>query len=352
MRSLKRLFFLSIGLVLISSTFASPASASPGIHVVHPGQSIQRAVDAAAAGDTVVVKAGTYREFVSIQKDGLTLRAQGNVTLRPPAAGSGVCTEYEEIGICVVPVDFDPEASTYTNRVRNVTITGFRVVGFEGDGVFGFGTKDLRVSGVKASRNADYGLASFDGVGTKFIRNEASGSADTGIYIGDSPNANAVMTQNRAWNNAANILVRESHHVLVSDNKTWGGCFGILLLHDGQAGGSGDTAVLDNTVRANNKTACKLWTDYLVVPAVGGGGIVLAGSQNNVIAHNVVLRNRGTSQFSGGIVLVATPLKNTDGSYSPAINNAVMHNKLRHNKPANIVHDAVSTPNFIAHNHR
>jgi hypothetical protein len=351
MRSPKRLVFLSIGLALIFAAFASTASASSGIHVVHPGQSIQKAVDAAAAGETVVVKAGTYHEFVTIQKDGLTLRAQGAVTLRPPAAGSGICTDDEEIGICVVPADIDPATFTYTNRVRNVTITGFRVVGFEGDGVFGFGTKNLRVSGVKASRNTDYGIASFDGVGTKFIRNEASGSADTGIYIGDSPNANAVMEENRAWNNAANILVRESHHVLVSDNKSWGGCFGILLLHDGQASGSGDIAVLDNTVRANNKTDCPLWTDYLGVPAVGGGGIVLAGSQNNVIAHNVVLRNRGTSQFSGGIVLVATPLKNTDGSYSPSINNVVVRNKLRHNKPANIVHDAASTPNFIAHNH-
>ena len=50
------------------------------------------------------------------------------------------------VGICVVPADFDPSSGSYTERVRDVTITGFRVVGFEGDGVFGFGTENLKVS--------------------------------------------------------------------------------------------------------------------------------------------------------------------------------------------------------------
>jgi hypothetical protein len=34
-------------------------------------------VDAGSRGDTIVVRAGTYRESVTIHTNGLTLRAQG-----------------------------------------------------------------------------------------------------------------------------------------------------------------------------------------------------------------------------------------------------------------------------------
>ena len=81
---LKRIVFVAAGSVIAALTFVSPASASSDTHVVHPGQSIQAAVDAASPGDTVVVKAGTYRESVTIHTNGLTLRAQGSVTLKPP----------------------------------------------------------------------------------------------------------------------------------------------------------------------------------------------------------------------------------------------------------------------------
>ncbi|MGW1273470.1 right-handed parallel beta-helix repeat-containing protein, partial [Streptomyces sp. NPDC002491] len=71
---------------------ASPATGRPAhrVHVVHPGQSIQRAVDAAAPGDTVLVAFGTYRESVTVKTPGLTLRGMGRGTvLRPAAAPAG-----------------------------------------------------------------------------------------------------------------------------------------------------------------------------------------------------------------------------------------------------------------------
>ena len=161
-------------------------------------------MDAASAGDIIVVEAGTYRESVGIQKNGITLRANGDVRLRPPADGTGLCNDDEQIGICVVPADIDIATSHYTERVSDVTITGFRVLGFEGDGIYGFGTENMTVSGVRAAGNSDYGIASFDGIGTTFVRNAVSGSHDAGLYIGDSPDANAVVMDNRSWDNAWN----------------------------------------------------------------------------------------------------------------------------------------------------
>lgn len=350
MRQCKRIVFVAAGLVIAGLTFVSRVSASSDTHVVHPGESIQAAVDAASTGDTVVVRAGSYRESVRIGTDGLTLRAKGLVTLEPPTYGSGECyLPGHAVGICVVPPDFDPISGSYANRVRDVTITGFRVVGFEGDGVFGFGTENLEVSDVEAIDNSAYGVASFDGIGTTFTRNAANGSHDAGIYVGDSPDANAVVKDNRSWGNALGILVRHVHNAIVSANDVSGNCLGVFLLADGQAGGSGHTAVLNNTVVANDDL-CTQFADVGFLPVLGGGGIVLAGSQHNVIFQNVVRDNRGDTLFSGGIVLIATPKANADGSFDASTSNLVFLNRLRGNEPADIVNDEASEPNFIVGN--
>jgi hypothetical protein len=110
----------------------------------------------------------------------------------------------------------------------------------------------LKVSDVVAINNSAYGVASFDGIGTIVTGNSVSGSHDAGIYIGDSLDADAVVSHNRARGNALGILVRHSQKVIVSNNTSWGNCIGVFLLAAGQAGGSGQTSVLNNAVLANN----------------------------------------------------------------------------------------------------
>jgi hypothetical protein len=195
-----RVVLVAAGSLIGSLTLVSPTSAMANMHLVHPGDSIQTAVDTASPADTIMVGAGTYRESVKIQTDGLILRAKGSVTLKPLKHGDGQCYLPGHVaGFCAVPADFDLSVGSYTRRVRDVTITGFRIVGFD-DGVFGVGTENLKVSHVVAIDNIDYGVASFDGIGTRFTRNATSGSQDAGIYVRDSVDANAVVTNNRSWN--------------------------------------------------------------------------------------------------------------------------------------------------------
>jgi hypothetical protein len=345
MRHVEKPVYLAIAVVFI--VVCLPGAASADTHVVRPGQSIQAAVDAASPGDTVIVRAGEYYESVTIHKDGLTLRSQGRVVLEPASYGSSECyIPGHDVGICVVPADFNPSSGAYTKRVRNVTVTGFTIEGFSGDGIFGFGTENLRVSQVVAVDNTAYGLASFDGIGTTFTGNAVSGSHDAGIYVGDSLNANAVVSHNRAWNNAFAILVRHSRKVIVSDNHVWDSCLGVLLLADGQPGGSGEIAVFNNKAIANN-LVCTQFAEAGFLPVLGGGGIVLAGSQHNAIFQNEVRGNRGDTSFSGGIVLIATPRGNADGSFDASTNNLVILNHARGNRPADIVQDDASAANLV-----
>jgi hypothetical protein len=344
MRQFKSIALAAAGAVIAASAFVSPASARAATHVVHPGESIQAAVDAASPGDTVQVHAGTYRESVTIHTNGLTLKARGSVTLQPPQSAAGECYGAgPHVGICVIP----EEESYY--RVRDVTITGFRIVGFGGSGVFGYRTRNLKVSDVVAIYNAGYGVASFEGIGTDFTGISVTGSHDAGIYVGDSQDANAVVAHNRSWGNALGILVRHSQKVVVSNNASWGNCIGVFLLADGQAGGSGQTLVLNNAVFANNDV-CTQFAEVGFLPVLGGGGIVLAGSQHNVILQNLVTDNRGNTQFSGGIVLIQTTRANEDMTRDASSNNLVFLNSLRGNRPFDIVKDAASSPNFIQAN--
>jgi len=342
-----RIVLAAAGCLIGSLTLVSPTSAIASTHLVHPGDSIQAAVDVASPGDTIMVTAGMYRESVKIQTDGLTLRAKGSVTLNPLKYGDGQCYLPGHVaGFCVVPADFDPTTGTYTRRVRDIAITGFRIVGFD-DGVFGFGTENLKVSHVAAIGNTDYGVASFDGIGTSFTGNATSGSRDAGIYVGDSVNANAEVTNNRSWNNALGILVRHSHKVVVSHNEVWGNCLGVFLLSDIEAGGSGHITVTHNKVRANNNF-CPNFDGFL--PDLGGGGIVLAGSQHDIIFQNVVTDNRAKTLFSGGIVLITNTLPNPDGSFDVSNDNLVAFNGLSGNEPADVVTDETSTPNVFVRN--
>lgn len=350
MRSSVRMLRLSVAVALAAAVLTAPASAAPRVRVVHPGESIQDAVDAASPGDTIAVRAGTYRENLLVQKNGISLRAGRGVVLRPPAPGRALCNRVEQVGICVIPADLDLATNAYTRRVRDVSITGFRIAGFEGDGIFGFGTRNLHVAGVRAAGNTDYGMASFDGVGTRFVGNAVNGSDDAGLYVGDSPDANAAVLGNRSWDNALGVLVRHDHNVVVAGNTTWNNCAGVFLLDDGQDGGSGHTAVLDNVVRRNNHR-CTQFAGFLLTPAVAGGGIVAVGSQHNVVAHNVVRGNSGRTGYSGGIVLVATTRVSTNGAFSPSTGNVVLGNRVSRNRPADIVEDRASSDNLVVHNH-
>src|SRR5215204_6160377 len=123
--------------VLVASGVALAAaigSAGAQSSVVGPGESIQKAVNAAHPGDTIVVR-GVHREDVIIRKNGIKLRGEDNAVIEAPtrAKADSPCSKVTggPEGICVWG-DFNIKTGELTGpRVSDVGVSGFTFRGFK-----------------------------------------------------------------------------------------------------------------------------------------------------------------------------------------------------------------------------
>src|SRR3984957_19554250 len=278
---------------------ASAAARTPGSGattiVVSPGQSIQAAVNQARPGDTVLVRAGVYRQSVQIRTDNITLRGSGNsvhgTVLIPPAHKvRSVCNAaFGPTGVCVLARQVGKNGAVI-QPVRGDTIQRLYVAGFGENGVFGYGTDRMTVTHVTAVRDGGYGISRFVSTRTLFAHDVAIGNDEAGFYVGDSPDADTVVRDDQAYGNQFGIFVRHAREVLVTDNFVSGNCQGIMILDDGQPGGVGQVTVVDNRVVRNNKFCAKHGESPVDFQ---GGGILLLGGTHSLVADHSVSGNRG-----------------------------------------------------------
>jgi hypothetical protein len=138
-------------------------SAGAQSSVVGPGESIQKAINAAHPGDTIVVR-GVHREDVVIRKNGIKLRGEDAVIEAPPRAkADSPCSKtFGPEGICVVG-DVNLDTLKVKERVKGVSVTGFTFRGFEDKekGLFAidlFGACNATVVGNRAIGNVAGGI--------------------------------------------------------------------------------------------------------------------------------------------------------------------------------------------------
>ncbi len=265
--------------------------------VVHRGESIQEAVDRARPGDTVTVHPGTYRErgrpcpydkseicAVSVTKDGISLVAQGGVTLLNPGG--------QNDGIAFSPASPEPAGclgSDKSKRLQGATVRGFTVRGFSDDGIFFLCVEGIAVEGNTAVNNEQYGIFPSHVVGGHVAGNHASGAKDTGIYVGQS--RDVLVEANVAQANVSGFEVENSSGVTVRRNLATGNTGGILTfaLPGLDVHVNEDNVIEDNVSAANNMRNVCTSGDVCLVPA--GTGIIAVSVQRNVIRRNVVVGN-------------------------------------------------------------
>ena len=335
MKSSRKLF----ALLLVSMVGASLAMASPAYAAtrhVYAGQSIQRAVNRANPGDTIIVHPGVYREYVVIRKNNINLVGSGanssGTVLKAPAARPEFCP----CGIAVIG-DVNFQTGNVRSYVKGVTISGFYVKGYRAFGVVTFGAKDTTMRHNRTEDTGEYGLTSFESIRSKFLYNETSDAGEAGIYYGDSQPADGTIAGNESYRSNLGILIRNASVGRISDNDLHGNCSGIFFIA-GAPGPVTDWYVNRNQSHNNNRFCAGEEGEQ---PPTSGNGIFLGGTTRVVVERNTVWNNQpsGNAFISGGIAVVkAIP------GFAPR-NNVVRYNVAYRNLPYDIFYDKTGSGN-------
>ncbi|MFE5808739.1 nitrous oxide reductase family maturation protein NosD [Streptomyces sp. NPDC056491] len=365
-----------IAVVMAAGLGVLAPSASAAGRRVHPGDSIQDAVNSARPGDIITVMPGTYYENVLITKR-LTLRGWGAGTvIKPPvtavtpttparpttpaapgtpvapapgasgapvapgASGRALACSQADTGICVM--------GTAEQPVVGVDIRSLTVSGFKRNGVWASYTDRLSVQRVTAENNGTWGIAQERSTRGLFRDNVARDNAESGLFIantvdregGATDTLGAVVRRNTLTGNRIGVTVRRVRNLAVYGNSVTGNCGGIFVVGDEGEPGAGDMTIRGNRIHENNKF-CK---GNSRLPDIQGVGIVLTGAEETVVRSNSIRGNVGASPLSGGILLFKSFVgaTNTD--------NVIRDNVVRDNKPADLANQGTGTGNRFVNN--
>ncbi|HEX7169347.1 MAG TPA: right-handed parallel beta-helix repeat-containing protein [Rubrobacter sp.] len=337
MRGLLRVLPVGLLAILLAAFGGVGSAGAQGAvgAIVGPGESIQKAVNAADPGDTILVS-GVHREDVVIRKNGISLRGTNNAVIKPPARVDSPCGPS---GICVLG-DVNFNTGKVNKYVNNVSISGLTVKNFRDSGLFAIGARDATFTDNHLINDEEYGAFALFSTGTKIISNVARGSDEAGIYVGGSPNSNAKVVGNETYGNFLGIFIRDALKGTIAGNRVHNNCLGVMFLADAP-GPSGNYEVRGNWVRDNTRS-CPATAE---TPPLSGVGISLYGAQGVKVTGNHIAGNvpTGPTIFSGGVVVVRG-----FGGTAPK-NNSVFTNDFGRNKP-DIYWDGSGTGNRLTPN--
>src|SRR5215203_477696 len=234
--------------------------------VVGPGESIQKAINAAHPGDTIIVR-GVHREDVIIRKDGIKLRGEDAVIEAPPRAkADSPCSKFfGPTAICVLGDEIPGP------RVRDVSVSGFTIRGFNDKDpfvIFVARARNATVEGNRITGNGANGIALDGSVDTTIANNRViSGpeTAEVSILVDFSSGTKILNNVVRGYD--LGMEVGENTNTTIAGNDSIGNRFGLIL--DNATG----TKILSNDI--TDSTA---------------SGMLILGSTGNKIVSNDIRR--------------------------------------------------------------
>ncbi|HEX6544224.1 MAG TPA: right-handed parallel beta-helix repeat-containing protein [Ktedonobacterales bacterium] len=259
------------GSPLRSTTTAPPSRFAHVIHVPTDKPTIQQAVNAAQAGDLILVAPGVYHEAVRVCTADLTIRGENrNTTILD---GQSKLT------------------NGFTVLADNVIIENMTAHHYAGNGFYWTNQTGYRGSYLTAYDNGDYGIYAFGSKHGEFDRSYASGSPDSGFYIGQCYPCDAIINGVLSEWNGLGYSGTNAGGNLVIENSEWRlNSAGIVpnTLDSEKIAPEQGTTIINNYVHDNGNVRApyNLWSH---IPL--GDGILVPGGDLNYIANNRVINN-------------------------------------------------------------
>lgn len=354
---------------------------------------IQEAVDAASAGDTIKVKAGTYEENVLVDKQLTILGANPRLSsaldatkasivdpVDNGAAGSpafGFNLQANDIaikGFTIGELDAATDADGTVGINTSVSFSGYTIANnVIQNNTFGISLNTSTDAGAQLTRvshnvirdnNAGFGVQAASGNGiysdqgarnVRIAANTFSGQQNEDvIFVAPTAPQTNINVQHNALNDSSGIFFINVANSKIQGNVVQKSFANAIEL----AGGNEDVVVRNNKlvdVGTDGYNGIFLHDNFAVgensgiriqnntITGAGLSGIVIRASSNNTIRGNHVTGSVGFD--------LSDPTWGNGISLEGATNNTVAHNTLRDNAASGIRADADSVDNFFTNNY-
>jgi Right handed beta helix region len=281
---------------------AAPALPAKGqiIHVPADYPTIQAAVNAAQAGDLILVAPGVYHEAVIVRTANITIRGEDRNGTK---------------------LDGQSQLKNgFTVLADNVIIENMTAHHYVGNGFFWTNQTGFRGSYLTAYDNGDYGIYAFGSTHGEFDHSYASGSPDSGFYIGQCFPCDALITNvTSEWNGLGYSGTNAGGNLIIKDSEWAFNGAGIVpntLDTEKRAPERGTTITGDYVHDNGNPSAPYNKSTH---PGLGAGIAVPGGDFNDIE------RNRVVDNSEYGILV----LGNIDQNFWLASGNVVMRNQVK-----------------------
>jgi plastocyanin len=294
------------GTVTTTPTGGTVPSGKPRtIKVPADSPTIQGAVDQANPGDLVLVSPGVYKEAVTVSRPNIVVRGvERNTTI---LEGSFQLSN----GFIVT--------------APGVALENLTARDYQGNGFYWTGVDGYRGSYLTAYRNGDYGIYAFNSTDGLFEHSYASGSPDSGFYIGQCNPCNAEINDVVSEYNELGYSGTNASGQLFVVNSVWrNNRSGIApnTLDSEQLAPQGNAVFAGNRVY-DNQSAKAAHSNDSGFDSAFGTGIAVIGGNDNIISKNLVL-----NQIRAGIVIAPNPGISTNKVYE-STGNKVTDNVVR-----------------------
>jgi hypothetical protein len=272
--------------------------------------SIQKAVDAAKAGDTIKLADGRYRESVKIVGAGKRyLRLIGNKANPSKVVldGTSLRGAKAQNGVII-------------NSADQVTVQGLTASNWKGNGVFMLNVTGYLVDKVRAMHDGTYGIYAFNSKGGTMSNSVGAWNNDSGFYIGQTPvqtkPIRSLVTNVKSYGNTLGFSGTNMRYVTITRSEWFDNGIGIVpnALDSEKWAPPEDNVITDNDIYWNNFNYYKGAPFTLDrantegVPFPVGIGVFLFGGRRTLVENNRIFGN----YLTGVAMVQQLLLKQTD----------------------------------------